>query len=257
MEPSKQGDKKNLLLSSPARTSGVRLLAVLLCLFFTSACAVKHAEYTDAYDPWEGYNRNMFAFNEGVYSASLRPAARVYNLIPDAIRNRVSHFFSNLGDVPNTVNAVLQADSEAAATSLARFLINSTVGILGLFDPASGMGLRKYDKDFGETLGVWGASSGPYFVVPLLGPSSVRDFPGRVVDFFLSPINFIGDTETQLILRAVQITDEYAGLLEQEEALRKIMPDFYSTMRNYYLSKRRMLIEGNGEVDTEFYEQNL
>ena len=240
------------------RMRSLRLFASLLCLLLASACAVKHdPAYFDAQDPWEGYNRSMFAFNEGVYSASLRPAARLYNNIPDPIRQRVSNFFSNIDDVPNAINGVLQADPEAAGASVARFLVNTTIGILGMFDPATRMGLRKHDKDFGETLGIWGVPSGPYLVAPLLGPSSMRDFPGRVVDIFLSPINLVSDTQVRMVVRGIQVTDEYAGFLDQEEVVRKIMPDFYRSMKNFYLSKRRLLIEGDSEVDTQFYEESL
>ena len=258
-ETSQHNEKKHdlSLLHAAGKAVSYRLFTVLLCLLLSSGCAVKHVEYTDVNDPWEGYNRNMFAFNEGVYSASLRPAARLYNHIPGFIRHRLTHFFSNIDDVPNAINGILQADSQAAGSSIARFLVNTTVGILGMFDPATHMGIRKYDKDFGETLGVWGFPSGPYFVAPLLGPSSVRDFPGRIVDFFLSPINLIEDNQVRLVVRGIQITDEYAKFLDTEETIRKIMPDFYSAMKNYYLSKRRMLIQGNGEVDTQLYEESL
>ena len=252
-----QGIEKHSALLLHKRSSGQRLFVAMLCLLLSSACAVKHVDYTNADDPWEGYNRNMFSINEGVYSVSLRPAAKIYNHMPDFIRHRLTHFFANIDDIPNAIHGVLQADPNAAGSSVGRFLVNTTIGILGMFDPATKMGLRKYDKDFGQTLGVWGVPAGPYFVVPLIGPSSVRDFPGRIVDFLLSPINLIENRQWRLTVQAIQITDEYAGFQDQEETLREILPDFYSTMKNYYLNKRRMMVQQNGEIDTQLYEDSL
>jgi len=139
--------------------------------------------HPDPRDPWESYNRTMTQFNDGVDKAVIKPVATVYKeVLPTPVRTGVGNFFGNLGDAWSFVNNVLQAKPEGALHSFWRVVVNTTIGIGGLFDPASEMHLVRHREDFGQTLGRWGLASGPYLVLPFLGPSSVRDGTGLVGD---------------------------------------------------------------------------
>ena len=150
-------------------------------------------ELSDPRDPWEGYNRAVYGFNKGFDSIFLRPAAEAYDTIaPEAVDRGVTNFFSNIGDIRNCFNNFLQGKPDEAANSLARLVINSTVGLLGFIDVATEMGIKKSEEDFGQTLGAGGAEPGPYFVIPFLGPSTVRDTIAKPVDFALNPFTLGG-----------------------------------------------------------------
>ncbi|HEX7987439.1 MAG TPA: VacJ family lipoprotein, partial [Duganella sp.] len=136
-------------------------------------------------DPYESYNRAMFSFNDKVDTYALKPVATVYrDVTPSFVQTGVGNFFGNLGDAWTAVNNLLQGKGEAGMTDVTRFALNSTLGILGLFDIASEAGLQKHKEDFGQTLGTWGVSSGPYLMLPLLGPSTVRDTVALPADFY-------------------------------------------------------------------------
>ena len=139
-------------------------------------------------------------------------------------------------------------------TSL-RFLINSTLGVLGLFNPATSMGLTKQNEDFGQTLGVWGVGPGPYFVLPLFGPSTLRDFPGRIVDFLIYPLNWVDDSGTRNVLQGLRLVSTREGFLDQEAILRNLSPDYYQQLKSFYLNRRQHLItDGAVEVDESLYQ---
>ena len=136
-------------------------------------------------DPWEGFNRRMFYFNAKADEYVILPVVNGYKAItPDFVETGVSNFFNNLGEIPTFLNSLLQVKFGVATETLGRFLVNTTVGIVGLFDVATPIGLEEQNEDFGQTLGYWGVSPGPYLVLPILGPSSVRDATGTLVDMF-------------------------------------------------------------------------
>ena len=234
-----------------------RVLIVCLSLLMLGGCAVKQALNDDPRDPWEGYNRQVFAFNEVVDMAVLKPVATGYQaMLPTFVRGSISNVFSNIGDLPNALNNLLQGDLGGGGNDLLRVLINTTLGMFGLFDPATGMHLTKQEEDFGQTLAVWGVGPGPYFIVPLIGPSTVRDFPGRVVDFLISPLNLISDDEVRTAMSVTEIIDTRAGFLDQEKILHNLSPDFYQQLKEFYLNRRKYLVrDGAVSVDDSLYEE--
>lgn len=201
-------------------------------------------------DPWEPINRSIFSFNETVDDYLFRPVARGYKwIMPDPIQLAVGNVFSNLNDIPVTVNNLLQLKFSNALTSSMRFVVNSTVGLAGLIDLASNMGLGKHDEDFGQTLGHHGVASGPYVVLPFLGPSSARDAGGRVLDIVTDPV-FVGSFFVAPfigpIVGASRATDTRAGLLKSEKTLDEAALDKYQFVRDAYLQRRRSLVhDGN------------
>lgn len=155
-------------------------------------------------DPFEGFNRAMFSFNDTLYRAVLKPVARGLRILPVPLRTSVSNFFSNLGTPISSISALLQGDLPNAGTELGRFGVNTTLGILGLFDPATGMGLEQDDEDMGQTLARYGVGSGPYLVLPFLGSSSVRDGIGFGINAMLNPVNIELDVGEIATIRLVQ-----------------------------------------------------
>ena len=192
-------------------------------------------------DPLEGYNRAMFSFNDGLDKAIIKPVASGYKAVmPDFARTGVTNFFSNLGDIWIGVNNILQGKLAAGASDFGRFAINSTAGLLGLFDVASNVGLDKHDEDFGQTLGLWGVGSGPYIVLPFLGPSSVRDAFGRLaLDWQGDPVRHVDNVPTRNELYAVRIVDQRANFLDAGRLAEEAALDYYSYMRGAYLQRRR------------------
>ncbi len=234
------------------------LHALLLGLVLLPAggCAVKQALNDDPRDPWEGYNRHVFAFNESVDVVVLKPAATGYRaLLPEFVRHGVTNVFSNVGDLPSALNNFLQGDFSGAGNDVLRFLINSTLGVFGLFDPATSMGLLKQGEDFGQTLGVWGVGPGPYFVLPVIGPSTMRDFPARIVDFLIYPLNWVDDDGTRNALQGLRLVSTREGFLDQEKILKNLSPDYYHQLKGFYLNRRQHLInDGAVEIDESLYE---
>ncbi|MCO1335825.1 VacJ family lipoprotein [Microbulbifer sp. OS29] len=202
-------------------------------------------------DPWEGFNRAIFSFNDGADRYVLKPAAVSYRQItPIFVQYGVSNFFDNLREVTNTFNDVLQGKLGQAGNDAGRFLVNSTVGIAGVLDVAQHMGLEQGDgEDFGQTLAVWGVPSGPYLVLPLLGPSTVRDTPARVVDYYTNPLSYVDHDPTRYTLKATDIIQSRASLLQAESLLHG---DRYVLLRDAYLQRRDYLIvDGEMDVQTE------
>lgn len=189
-------------------------------------------------DPWEGFNRSMFTFNETVDEYGLKPLAQGYDAVtPNFMQKGVSNFFSNLGEVPNVFNNLFQGKWDETASSTFRFIINTTFGIFGLFDVASEMGLKHYEEDFGQTLGYWGVNSGPYLVLPFFGPSTVRDASGMVVDYSLyDGLNLYDFNDDQKwIARGINVIQIRAKYLSAE---RMVFGDRYSFLRDVYIQTR-------------------
>ncbi len=195
-------------------------------------------------DPLEGFNRAVFGFNDGLDRAIIKPVATGYkNVMPEFARTGVTNFFSNLGDLWIGINNVLQGKVREGASDFGRFAMNSTVGILGLIDVASNAGLDKHNEDFGQTLGRWGVGSGAYVVLPLLGPSTVRDGVSLLaVDWHGDPLWYVNDISTRNELIGARAVDTRARLLDTSSLLEEAALDHYAYVRDAYLQRRRNLI---------------
>ncbi|MGM0412168.1 MAG: MlaA family lipoprotein, partial [Pseudomonadota bacterium] len=192
-------------------------------------------------DPLEPYNRAVYRFNRTADEWVLAPAARGYVAItPDPVDTGVTNVFRNLEDVGNLVNNALQGKMDRAVSDLGRIGFNTTAGLLGVFDVATPLGFERHDEDFGQTLGWWGVPAGPYFVLPLLGPSTVRDTAGRGGDYFVSPYDYLTLTTRQAYaLYAVRAVDFRASLLGTDRLLDQASFDPYAFQRDAWLQRRR------------------
>lgn len=211
----------------------------------------------DPRDPLEPLNRGIYQFNDAVDKALLKPVASGYRtVVPEVVRTGVNNFFSNIGDILIAANNLLQLKVPEALSDVGRVAVNSTIGIFGLFDPATSMGLEKHNEDFGQTLGRWGVGSGPYLVLPLLGPSSVRDGMGRVVDAHYDPlINSMHDVEERNRVLALRIIDARSRLLDAEKVLDEAALDPYAFVRDAYLQRRLSQVY-DGKPPREEDEEN-
>jgi phospholipid-binding lipoprotein MlaA len=188
-------------------------------------------------------NRSVYKFNETFDEYLARPLARGYvKLLHQEIRNRVSNFFSNLQDPLIGVNNLLQGKFQAAVNDWARFAFNSTIGLLGIHDVATEMGLEKGNEDFGQTFGRWGAGPGPYLVLPILGSSTVRDGAGSGLDIWLDPMGEIRPINLRNSLIVLRATNLRAELLEASRILEEAALDKYVFQRDAYLQRRRNLV---------------
>ncbi|MEO8018433.1 MAG: VacJ family lipoprotein, partial [Pseudomonadota bacterium] len=203
--------------------------------------------------PWERFNRASFKFNDALDRAIAHPIAKAYvKVTPKVIRTGVSNALSNINTVPTVINDVLQGKMRQAGRDSTRFLLNSTLGLAGLFDPGTAAGFENNDEDFGQTLGKWGVKSGPYLMLPILGPSSVRDTLARGVDQFTYPVNYLEDDSTRLIIRAVDFLDLRASLLDLDAALNRSY-DRYAFVRNAWVQRREFQVK-DGNVEDESLE---
>lgn len=229
--------------------------AALAVLALVAGCASAPGS-ADPRDPWERYNRSMYGFNDAVDTAVVKPVATVYrNVLPSPVRTGVGNFFGNLGDVWSFVNNVLQAKPEGALSSFWRVVINSTVGLGGVLDPATEMRLDRRREDFGQTLGRWGVPPGPYFVLPVLGPSTLRDSAALPVDFYGSVVGHVSDIPVRNSLIALQMVDTRATVLGATELLDAAALEPYTFQRDAYLQKRRNdVYDGNPPDDEERYD---
>lgn len=200
------------------------------------------------YDPLERVNRVIYKFNDRVDRAILKPVAKGYDAItPNVVQHSIRSFFSNLLSPTVVVNDVLQGKFRQSAADTGRFLVNTTVGIAGLFDVARHMGLKPHDEDFGQTLGVWGVGEGPYLVWPILGPKNLRDSFGWFGDFATNPVTYVNDSTDQWGLWALNLVDTRAGLLGVSDILDQAAgQDEYLFVREAYRQRRLNLIyDGN------------
>ncbi|MBA56258.1 MAG: hypothetical protein CMK89_17545 [Pseudomonadales bacterium] len=204
-------------------------------------------------DPWEGFNRAMFGFNDTLDFYVLKPVAKGYDkAMPDPLQDGVSNFFNNIGEIRTIFNGLLQFKFKQAGLDTTRFLVNTTVGVFGFIDIGSRIGLEQHDEDFGQTLGYWGVGSGPYVVLPLLGPNTVRDSIGLIPDDYISPYQAVDHDLTRYSIRALQVVDLRAGLLEAESL---IAGDRYSFFRDAYLQRRDFLVN-DGQMADDFLEDD-
>jgi len=193
-------------------------------------------------DPLEGFNRAMFAVNEGLDTVAIKPIAQVYDFVtPLPVRAGVGDFFGNIADIRNVLNNTLQGKLADAGNDLGRLLINSTIGIFGLFDVASELGLEKHDEDFGQTLAVWGWGDSSFLFWPLLGPRTVRDTGGWVVDVYTDPTWYTlnKSVAARNSLVALRFVDVRADLLPTDKVVEEAALDKYAYVRDAYLQRRR------------------
>lgn len=199
-------------------------------------------------DPYEPFNRKVFAFNDTLDTYALKPAATAYTkVVPSPIRTGVHNFFGNFSDAWSAVNQLLQGKPADAGSMTLRVLTNTTIGIGGLFDPATSLGLERKSEDLGQTLGVWGLEPGPYLVLPLFGSSDIRDAVALPADTYVSPALLVAPKYwKEVAVDAVGVIDTRAGLLGASQMLDELAFDRYTFMRDAYITRRRSLVyDGN------------
>ncbi len=236
---------------SLAHSRGV-VVSALLGVALLAGCA--SGPNANPKDPLEPFNRGVYQFNDAVDTAVLKPVATAYrDVTPRPIRQGVSNFFGNLQDAWSTVNSALQLNGPATSDNAGRVMINSLIGIGGLFDVASDLGIQKHTKDFGLTLGHWGVASGPYLMLPLLGPSTLRDTAALPVDSQGDVVGNLNHVPTRNTTMAVRIVDQREGLLKATEMLDKIALDKYSFVRDAHLQRRRSAVyDGNPPEEDDY-----
>lgn len=210
-------------------------------------------------DPIEGFNRAMFSLNEGLDTVVIKPVAQGYDTaLPQPLRNGVTNFFGNIADVFIAVNNLLQGKVPEAFSDAGRFAVNSTLGILGVMDVATDMGLEKHEEDFGQTFGRWGVDNGPYVVVPFFGPRTARDTVGLVLDVNADPVANVGNVPTRNTLLTLRVVSDRANLLPADKVIEEAALDKYSYMRDAYLQRRRSLIhDGNAPRELDAAAERL
>lgn len=235
-----------MIVAGPIAFRASRLLVAAACLATSIGCATAEGPRTGS-DPFEPMNRAVYRFNDTLDRAVLEPTATAYQrVIPQPVRDMVGNFFGNLSDAWTSVNQLLQGKPGDAASDAWRVMINTTFGLAGVLDVASEAGIEKHNEDFGQTLGRWGLPAGPYLMLPLLGPSSFRDAPGRAVDIVADPIRVIeshGRRNNAVVLRVV---DDRERLFDAERVLDAAALDRYAFLRDAYLQRRRnQVYDGN------------
>jgi phospholipid-binding lipoprotein MlaA len=217
----------------------MRALLATAALLLASGC-VSVPGPPNPRDPWEGYNRAVYNFNDTADKAFLKPAAEGYQAItPDFVKTGIRNFFENIYDINNGLNNILQGKVVAGLSDFGRFGFNSVVGIFGLWDVATPLGLEKHSEDFGQTLGVWGVPPGPFFMIPLLGPSTVRDAPARYVDPQYAYSRWIGEIWLRNSLYGLDVVRTRAGYLKAGNIMEEAAIDPYSFMRDAWLQRRK------------------
>ena len=226
------------------RDLGKKILPLLAAIILTSASSTGKSE-----DPLEGYNRFVFAGNQRLDTYLLRPVAKGYRYVtPQAVRTRIGNVSNNLYEPVSMLNAFLQGDFSQGSRTFFRFLINSTVGLAGMHDVASEAGIAGRNEDFGQTLAVWGAGSGPYIVLPFFGPSNLRDTTGLVADTLSNPVPYVTNTWTTVGITAGQVVVERERLLDPIDDIYATSLDPYASIKSIYEQRREAEI-GNQKSD--------
>jgi phospholipid-binding lipoprotein MlaA len=227
------------------------ILGVVLAAALTGCVTLPPNSKPAPQDPWESWNRGVYKVNDKLDRAVAKPLARTYvRFTPQLIRTGVSNFFDNLSMPTVLLNDALQGKFVASFSDLGRFLMNSTFGLAGLFDPASRLGIDHNNEDFGQTLGKWGVHAGPYIELPLLGPSDLRDGPSRLVDAYTNPQQYIHNSGVKWGLYGVRLVDERAALLSLDDTLKTVF-DPYAFIRDAYLQRRAYLVSDGKVTDEE------
>lgn len=219
----------------------LRCVAAVMVVGLTACATGPDAHPQDPLEPW---NRGVYRFNDVLDTNLVKPVAETYQEVtPDPVRKGVSNFFGNIRDVWSSVNAAMQLRPQEALENLFRVGVNTTLGLGGVLDVATEMGIPRTRMDFGQTLGRWGVPSGPYLVLPLLGPSSVRDATGTGIQFRLNEYTNFDDDHVQNSLTALEIVNTRAGLLRAGGLLDEAAIDKYSFVRDFYLQRRQNQID--------------
>ena len=245
----------NKIFTSNTGLPGMRCLLAVIGLALLQACATVPAdssvEIRKPIDPYERFNRTIFTFNENVDRAVVKPVATAYrDATPELVRKGVNNFFDNIADAWSLVNNALQLKPVEATDSLFRVTTNTLWGLGGIFDVASVMGIPRHSEDFGQTLGYWGVLSGPYVVLPIFGPSTVRDALGMVVDFQGDLVTGLDTVPVRNSLTGLRLVDARASFLGAGDVLEQAALDKYAFARDVYLQRRRSLI-GSDQVEKE------
>ncbi|MBL8306181.1 MAG: VacJ family lipoprotein [Rubrivivax sp.] len=217
-----------------------------------AGCATAPAAAGAPNDPWENWNRKVFAFNDKVDEAVLKPVAETYrDTVPKIVRTTVDNVLGNIYDVWSTVNHFLQGKFQSGMEMGMRVLTNTVFGAFGMMDPATEMGLTRRSEDFGQTLGKWGVGNGPFVVIPFLGPSTLRDTAGLVADRQVSPSSIPKSTGTSYAVLATELVNTRANLLQAGALVDQVALDRYAFIRDAYLSRRRdALFDGAPPMET-------
>ena len=238
-----------------------RVGVIVLAMFVLANCASAPendpealAEYQTINHPIEPANRTIFSFNLFLDRALFRPVTALYRTIaPETVREFIHNFLQNLRTPVILANDLLQGEPSRGGTTTARFAINTTIGILGFGDPASSMGFEQHDEDFGQTLAVWGVGEGPYLMIPIFGPSNPRDAVGKIVDFFLDPVNWWARNEGldsvlwgRTVMTGIDTRDQLWDVLDD---LEKSSIDFYASIRSLYRQRRNDEITNGKGLD--------
>jgi phospholipid-binding lipoprotein MlaA len=240
-------------MSGRACRSRVLVAVTVLLLAGCASTAGTNGSVRNNVDPFESTNRKIDQFNQAVDAAVLRPAARAYvRYVPEVLQMMTGNFLSNLLDPYIGLNNLLQGKPRAAASDATRFMLNTVFGFLGVGDPASDMGFRKHQEDFGQTLGVWGFATGPYLVLPFFGPSNFRDGVGFGVDSYATLTNLSDSTSVRLAAFTTNTVHNRAALLPTERLLEDAL-DRYLLIRDGFLQRRRSLVF-DGEPPDEDYD---
>jgi phospholipid-binding lipoprotein MlaA len=220
------------------------LLATCVVLALQACATVPNA---DARDPWESMNRRVYSFNDVLDKVALKPVATVYaNVLPSPVRTGIHNFLGNLGDVWSMVNSALQLKGQATVETLMRIQVNTFLGLGGVLDVATEMRLEKRREDFGQTLGYWGVKPGPYLVLPVLGPSTLRDTLATPLDLKGDMVQQFDDTSTRSVLSVTRVIDTRSGMLKTLDIVKEAALDPYTFVRDGYLQKRESdVYDGN------------
>lgn len=237
----------------PSLSDAGHLLGTALLVLALTGCAGT-PKAGDPRDPWEGFNRSVHAFNTDFDRGIGKPLAETYQLVtPEPVDTAVTNFFGNIGDLLVLINNLLQGKPGDAASDGGRILVNTTFGILGFIDVASSMGLEAHEEDFGQTFGVWGIDSGPYVVLPFLGPHTVRDAVGWYVGFRVDDYWEFDNRDTRRALLALELVDLRADLMRTTNIVETASLDQYAFIRDAYLQRRQYLIyDGNPPEEEDF-----
>jgi phospholipid-binding lipoprotein MlaA len=231
----------------PACRRPLAALTLALCLGSLAGCATTSAAKNPR-DPWEPLNRELQSFNEGVDNLLLKPVATFYvEYVPPLVRTGVSNVFNNMSDAWSAVNSLLQGRLQDAEENLARFHINSTFGVLGIFDVASDLNIERHREDFGQTLGRWGVPPGPYLVIPFYGPSTIRDAATLAVDRRYDIVRAFNNPNVRDVFYVARTIDRRANLLRAVNVLQGAAIDRYAFTRDAYLQLRRAEIYDRGD----------
>ena len=222
-------------------------ITIILSLLFSTSLVFSD----EVNDPFENLNRKTFEFNEKMDEKIAKPIAQTYSQLPPKIKKGVSNFFDNLEEVDTFVNQLLQGKPKESINDLTRFLINTTIGLGGFIDVASKMGLERHEEDFGQTLAVWGVGQGPYIMLPILGPSTLRDTLSRPVSSFLSVTFHMTETDVNIALKGMDAIETREKLLDVEALL---SGDKYAFVKDAYIQSMYYEIKDGIDVEDEFID---